>query len=555
MTRFPQKLHRGGAANATDNRVADARPRGGARLLAVAALSGALALGIAACGGSDDSTAGSSGGSIDLVAYSTPEEAYTERPRARRSRRPRTATGVEFSNSFGASGDQSRAVEAGQPADVVHFALEPDMTRLVDAGLVAEDWDQNEYDGIVEDSVVVFIVRKGNPENIQTWDDLLRDDVEVITPNPFTSGGARWNIMAAYGTQVLTEGKSEEEALQFVADLLENTAGPGRERPRRAGDVHSAARATSCSPTRTRRSRAQDAGEDVDYVVPDEHDPDRDADRGRPTDADDAAQAFLDYLYSDEAQQLWADNGYRPVDESVLKAERGQVPDPAGPVHDRRPRWLGPGHHRVLRPGERFGRRDREQPGGCARSESRGRRNCQGTARGRASGSASAAPGLTRGLVIAYLSLIVLIPLAAVVSKSFEGGLAAFWDDVTGAAGARGAEADRDRVARSSSRSTRRRDDHRLGARPRRVPRQADRQLADRPAVRAADDRRRPHAAGALRRRQPARALDVAFTRVGVVHGAAVRHPAVRRPRRCSRCCSSSTATWRRRPPRSAPGR
>src|SRR6185436_21128985 len=126
------------------------------RLLAVAALSGALAVGVAACGGSSDATGSSgSGGSIDLVGYSTPEEAYTNDLEPGFNGTP-DGEGVEFSNSFGASGDQSRAVEAGQPADVVHFSLEPDMTRLVDAGLVPSDWADNEYNGIVEDSVVVF---------------------------------------------------------------------------------------------------------------------------------------------------------------------------------------------------------------------------------------------------------------------------------------------------------------------------------------------------------------------------------------------------------------
>ena len=114
--------------------------RGGARLLAVAALSGALAVGVAACGGSSDA---SGGGSVDLVAYSTPEEAYTDGLQAGFEGTP-DGKGVEFSNSFGSSGDQSRAVEAGQPADVVHFSLEPDITRLVDAGMVAPDWNQNE---------------------------------------------------------------------------------------------------------------------------------------------------------------------------------------------------------------------------------------------------------------------------------------------------------------------------------------------------------------------------------------------------------------------------
>src|SRR5918999_587015 len=83
------------------------------------------------------------------------------------------------------------AVEGGLPADVGEFSLEPDIPRLVEAGLVDEDWNQNEYDGMVTDSVVVFMVRKGNPENIRTWDDLIKPGIEVIEPNPFTSGGAK----------------------------------------------------------------------------------------------------------------------------------------------------------------------------------------------------------------------------------------------------------------------------------------------------------------------------------------------------------------------------
>ena len=186
-----------------------------------------LGLGVAACGGSDstaDAGTGSDGsvsGNVSLVAYSTPQDAYEK------VLQPGFQAGdgadVEFSNSFGASGDQSRAVEAGQPADLVHFALAPDVDRLVDAGLVDSDWTDNKYKGVIERSVVAFTVRKGNPKDIQTWDDLTRDDVEVIVPNPFTSGGARWDIMAAYGSQ-LEQGKSPEEALQFVADVLGNTA-------------------------------------------------------------------------------------------------------------------------------------------------------------------------------------------------------------------------------------------------------------------------------------------------------------------------------------------
>jgi sulfate/thiosulfate transport system substrate-binding protein len=295
--------------------------RGGVKPALVLALAIALPAGVAACGGD----ASGSGGSVDLVAYSTPEEAYTEDLQPGFKSTPK-GEGADFSNSFGSSGDQSRAVEAGQPADVVHLSLEPDVTRLVDAGLVAEDWNQNEYDGIVQDSVVVFAVRPGNPKNIRTWDDLLRDDVEVLTPNPFTSGGARWNLMAAYGNKVLTEGASEEEGLQYLSDLLANV--PVQDESARdslgtflggKGDVLLAYENEAIA--------AQEAGEDLEYVVPDStlliETP-----IAVLEGADESAQSFVDYLHTDEAQQLWADNGYRPVVESVLKANEDRFPTP-----------------------------------------------------------------------------------------------------------------------------------------------------------------------------------------------------------------------------------
>jgi sulfate/thiosulfate transport system substrate-binding protein len=322
MTRFFKKPRRHGAADAHR---ADARPRGGAKLALIAALAIGLPVAVAACGGDGEATGSSGGGSVDLVAYSTPEEAYTGDLEPGFNATP-AGEGVDFANSFGSSGDQSRAVEAGQPADVVHLSLEPDVTRLVDAGLVPQDWNQNEYNGIVEDSVVVFAVRPGNPENIQTWDDLLRDDVEVLTPNPFTSGGARWNLMAAYGNQVLTEGASEEEGLQYLSDLLSNV--PVQDESARdslgtflggKGDVLLAYENEAIA--------AQEAGEDLEYVVPDStiliETP-----IAVLNDADESAQKFVDYLYTDEAQQLWADNGYRPVVESVLKKNEDKFPTP-----------------------------------------------------------------------------------------------------------------------------------------------------------------------------------------------------------------------------------
>ena len=124
-----------------------------------------------------------------------------------------------MSTSFGPSGEQSRAVEAGLQADVVSFSIEPDITRLVKAGLVTDDWNATPTKGRVTTSVVSFIVRPGNPKNIKTWDDLLKPGVEVITPNPFTSGAAKWNLLAAYG-QASNGGKDKAAGLAYVKELL-----------------------------------------------------------------------------------------------------------------------------------------------------------------------------------------------------------------------------------------------------------------------------------------------------------------------------------------------
>src|ERR1700759_965631 len=183
------------------------------------------ALAAAGCGGSSDaasgggsssaSASGSAGASspstkLNLVGYSTPKKAYDALPSA--SPQPSQGKGVGFSESCGASGSQSRAVDSGQPADVVAFSTPPDMTRLVKDKIVASDWNANPQKGFSSDSVVVFVVRKGNPKHITSWDDLTKPGVSVITPNPSTSGSARWNILAGYGAE-LKEGKSPSQAL------------------------------------------------------------------------------------------------------------------------------------------------------------------------------------------------------------------------------------------------------------------------------------------------------------------------------------------------------
>ncbi|HEU5143006.1 MAG TPA: extracellular solute-binding protein [Solirubrobacterales bacterium] len=276
----------------------------------------------AGCGGGDDSATGSSGGKVDIVAYSTPETVYTD------SLEPgfeatAEGAGVSFSGSFGASGDQRRAVEAGQPASLVHFAQGGDMIALEEAGKVAPDWDKNNYKGIGQESVVVLAVREGNPEGIKSFDDLLTKDVEIITPNPLSSGGARWNIMALYGSQ-LHQGKSEQQALDAVRTVLEKTiVQPGSARDALAaftqgeGDVLLA--------YENEAIKAEEEGEDVEYVVP----PSTiriETPIAVTKDAPESAQAFLDFIWSQEGQQIWSDNGYRPVDQSLLDEQKFPVP-------------------------------------------------------------------------------------------------------------------------------------------------------------------------------------------------------------------------------------
>ena len=305
---------------------ADGR-HGGRRAVARVSLAalGALAIGagVTACGGTSSAD---SGGPIDIVAYSTPETVYKE-GLILAFEKTSEGSGAKFSSSFGGSGDQARAVVSGQPASVVHLSLEPDMQTVVDAGKVASDWDQNDYNGFVQDSVVVFVVRKGNPDNIQDWPDLVQPGVEVLTPNPFSSGGARWNLMAAYGAQ-LEQGKSDAEAQDYLKQLLGNVAvqAPSASDSMTAftqgkGDVALAYENEAIA--------AQKAGEDVDYVIPDDtiliQTP-----IATTEDASTQAQDFVDWLYTDEAQQIWADNGYRPVVQSVLDKNAKEFPTPPG---------------------------------------------------------------------------------------------------------------------------------------------------------------------------------------------------------------------------------
>jgi sulfate transport system substrate-binding protein len=279
---------------------------------------GLLAAGMllaAGCGGSG----GSGGGSdkLTLVAYSTPREAYEQLiPEFQKTE---AGKGVGFSQSYGASGDQSRAVQNGLAADVVTLALEPDMTKLADAGLVAKDWNADEHKGMITNSVVAFIVRKGNPKGIKTWDDLIKPGVEVIEPNPFTSGGAKWNIMAAYGAQ-LQAGKTPEQAAGYLLELFRHV--PVQDKSaREALQTFIGGKGDVMLAYENEAINAQQKEQPVDYVVPDTtiliENPIAVAARSKHAGA---ATAFVDFLRSEPAQRIYAERGYRPVDPAAAAA-------------------------------------------------------------------------------------------------------------------------------------------------------------------------------------------------------------------------------------------
>jgi sulfate/thiosulfate transport system substrate-binding protein len=296
-------------------------------------LTALMAVSAAGCGGVSQSSAegGADGGRLTLVAYSTPREAYEEIIPA--FQKTASGSGVSFDQSYGSSGEQSRAVEAGLPADVLAFSLAPDVTRLVEAGLVEENWASDEFKGMVTDSVVVFAVRKGNPKQIRSWDDLLRQDVEVITPNPFTSGGARWNLMAAYGAR-RELGESHEQAVEFLGEMLANTAVQDKS-AREALQTFVGGKGDVMIAYENEAITAQQKGEELDYVIPDqtiliENPVAVVAESGNL----ERAQAFVDFLRSPEAQRIFAEKGYRPVLGEVLAAVSYPAPSALFTIDD-----------------------------------------------------------------------------------------------------------------------------------------------------------------------------------------------------------------------------
>ena len=260
---------------------------------------------------------------LSLVGYAVPREAlgaiikaWQQTPEGR---------GVDFTQSYGASGDQARAVAAGLDADIVYLSLAPDVATLVKAGLVDARWNRQSYRGIVTNSVVVFAVRDGNPKKLRTWDDLTKPGVSVITPNPFTSGGARWNVMAAYGAW-LKQGLGPKQAQARLLRLFENVSVQDKS-ARDALNTFLAGKGDVLLTYENEAIAAQLAKQPVQYVIPKAtiliENPIAVL---KDSAHKEAANTFLRYLRTPAAQQIFADYGYRPVVKSVLEANRKKFP-------------------------------------------------------------------------------------------------------------------------------------------------------------------------------------------------------------------------------------
>ncbi len=295
----------------------------------------AAAVAVAGCGGSSDASTGNGGGSakgsgastqLGLVAYSTPKKAYDALTAA--FEKTPAGKGVAFSQSFGASGSQSRSVDSGQPADIVAFSTTPDMTRLVKDKLVASSWDANPEKGMSSDSVVVMVVRKGNPKHITGWDDLVKPGVDVITPNPSTSGSARWNILAGYGAE-LKEGKTPAQALAYVRTLLTKNVSVQDSSASAALQTFTGGKGDVLLDYESDAIAAQKAGDAIQYIIPKQtiliETPIAATAKSSHTSQ---ANAFLTWQWSAAGQAIWAQEGYRPVLASVASQFASKFPTP-----------------------------------------------------------------------------------------------------------------------------------------------------------------------------------------------------------------------------------
>ena len=300
--------------------------------LVVATLATVTAVTLAACSGGSSDTVGAesdadgSGGTVDLYAYAVPKIGFDALIPA--FQETEEGKDVVFQQSYGPSGDQSRKVRDGAEANFVNFSVEPDITRLVDAGLVDEGWKNNAYNGIPFGSVVTIVVREGNPENIRDWDDLLRPGVEVVTPNPFSSGSAKWNLLAPYAAKS-NGGTDPQAGIDFVTALVTDHVKVQPKSGREATETFLQGTGDVLLSYENEALFIERNGDPVEHVTPPVtfkiENPAAVLKNAKDAAA---AQAFNDFLYTPEAQRLWAEAGFRPVDPAVAEEFAERFPEP-----------------------------------------------------------------------------------------------------------------------------------------------------------------------------------------------------------------------------------
>ena len=275
-----------------------------------------------------------------LGAYTTPREAYRDAilPAFEKAWSQKSGGTVEFRTSYQGSGAQARAIIGGFEADVAALSLAPDIDKIVKEKLITHDWKARPHEGMISNSIVVLAVRKGNPKGIKDWPDLTRSGLNVLTPDPKTSGGAMWNINAVYGAALRghagVAANDPAAAAKFLASVFQNVSimdKGARESittfEKGAGDV--------AITYENEVLTAQAAGEPLEYVVPkstiliqnpaalvdvyvDKHG------------TREATTTFLDFLVTPDAQRSFAKFGFRPVNADVAKETEGKFP----PVQD-----------------------------------------------------------------------------------------------------------------------------------------------------------------------------------------------------------------------------
>src|SRR5471032_2411599 len=286
-----------------------------------------VAAGLAALVLTAVAAASSKSTNLSLIAYSTPKpvmakiiQAWQQTP---------DGGGVTFSQSYGPSTNQAKAVAAGQPADLLFLSTGDDVNLDVDAGLVNQNWDEQGYKGIAADTVVVFAVRDGNPKHIKSWADLIKPGVQVVTPNPFSSGSAKWNILAAYGAQRRL-GKTDKQATAYVQQLFSHVVSQDSS-GRNATNTFLSGKGDVLITYESEAINSRLNGQDIQYVIPRQSmlielpiavlkaSPNRDK-----------ANQFVRFIKGDVAQHLLAQNGFRPVDKKIAGKYADKYPTRPG---------------------------------------------------------------------------------------------------------------------------------------------------------------------------------------------------------------------------------